>query len=274
MSYTNIEYDPVRNWIKRRREHPTKQESWESLMYACKNDEQGLVKFLTNRVEEDFWPELTVEGWQTIVSQQKSAEEETIRLDSESGSAIIHGAEQTNILSIPQGTNSSWQSYRRGLEESGFKKATIDTIERSTIKVLRRLSLDTSITGSIKGMVIGNVQSGKTANMAALMAMAADWGWNMFIILSGTIDNLRKQTEGRLFNDLHRTDSIIDWQALDHPRSNCPNILKAKSLNFNKRNYSYFTVCLKNKSRLKELILWMQEDRHVQAQMKVLVIDD
>ena len=274
MSYTNIEYDPVINWIKRRREHPTKQESWESLMYACKNDEQGLVKFLTNRVEEDFWPELTVEGWQTIVSQQKSAEEETIRLDSESGSAIIHGAEQTNILSIPQGTNSSWQSYRRGLEESGFKKATIDTIERSTIKVLRRLSLDTSITGSIKGMVIGNVQSGKTANMAALMAMAADWGWNMFIILSGTIDNLRKQTEGRLFNDLHRTDSIIDWQALDHPRSNCPNILKAKSLNFNKRNYSYFTVCLKNKSRLKELILWMQEDRHVQAQMKVLVIDD
>ena len=47
----------------------------------------------------------------------------------------------------------------------------------------------------VKGLVIGNVQSGKTANMAALMAMAADWGWNMFIVLSGTIENLRQQTQ-------------------------------------------------------------------------------
>ncbi|MBQ0090377.1 MAG: Z1 domain-containing protein [Prevotellaceae bacterium] len=274
MSYTDIEYDQVRTWIKTKREHPTKPASWESLMFACKNDESGLLDFLSNRADEDYWPELSVADWQAIVLQQKSAEEETIRLDRENGSAIINGSNQINNLSIPQGKNSSWQSYKRGLSENGFKQTTIDTIERSTIKILRRLSKDTTNSNPIKGMVIGNVQSGKTANMAALMAMAADWGWNMFIILSGTIDNLRKQTEGRLFNDLHRADSVIDWQALDHPRSNMPNILKAKSLNFDKRNYSYFTVCLKNKARLKELILWMQEDRHVQAQMKVLVIDD
>lgn len=274
MSYTDIEYDQVRSWIKTKREHPTKPASWDSLMYACKNDESSLLDFLSYKTVDDDWPELSVADWQAIVLQQKSAEEETIRLDRESGSAIINGSNQINNLSVPQGRNSSWQSYKRGLSDNGFKQTTIDTIERSTVKILRRLSKDTTNSEPIKGMVIGNVQSGKTANMAALMAMAADWGWNMFIILSGTIDNLRKQTEGRLFNDLHRADSIIDWQALDHPRSNMPNILKAKSLNFDKRNYSYFTVCLKNKARLKELMLWMQEDRHVQAQMKVLVIDD
>ena len=68
---------------------------------------------------------------------------------------------------------------------------------------MKRLSSDTTEMKPVKGLVIGNVQSGKTANMAALMAMAADWGWNMFIVLSGTIENLRQQTQNRLLNDLN-----------------------------------------------------------------------
>ena len=71
-------------------------------------------------------------------------------------------------------------------------------MERTTLKLLKRLSGDTTQIKPVKGLVIGNVQSGKTANMAALMAMAADWGWNMFIVLSGTIENLRQQTQNRL----------------------------------------------------------------------------
>ena len=39
-----------------------------------------------------------------------------------------------------------------------------------------------SFTSHEIGLLFGNVQSGKTANMAAVMAMAADHGWNMFII--------------------------------------------------------------------------------------------
>ena len=48
--------------------------------------------------------------------------------------------------------------------------------------------------------MVGNVQSGKTANMGALISMAADNGWNMFIILTGTIESLRQQTETRLYS--------------------------------------------------------------------------
>ena len=70
-------------------------------------------------------------------------------------------------------------------------------MERATLKILKRLSNDTTEIRPVKGLVIGNVQSGKTANMAALMAMAADWGWNMFIVLSGTIENLRQQIKQR-----------------------------------------------------------------------------
>ena len=205
---------------------------------------------------------------------QKSAEEETIRFASESGAAIIHGVEQGNAVSIPLDEHSSWQMYRKGLLENGFMHMTVDIMERATLNILRHLSRDTTQTDAVKGLVIGNVQSGKTANMAALMAMAADWGWNMFIILSGTIDNLRKQTEGRLFGDLSKQGCNIEWRALDHPRSNMPTILKSSAMHFNDRNHCYFTVCLKNKARLKELILWLQEDSNVQSQMKILVIDD
>ena len=66
------------------------------------------------------------------------------------------------------------------LIKGGFKEEIVDEMERTTLKILKRLSSDTTEMKPVKGLVIGNVQSGKTANMAALMAMAADWGWNMF----------------------------------------------------------------------------------------------
>ena len=274
MEYTDIAYDEVRAWIRKKREHATKPASWEELLFACKKDEKSLKEFLNARTEDDDWPVMSTDDWKAIVSQQKAAEQETIRFGIESGAAIIHGENQNNTVRISQDEHSSWQTYKKGLIENGFKIETVNEIERATLGILRRLSLDTTASGPIKGLVIGNVQSGKTANMAALMAMAADCGWNMFIILSGTIDNLRKQTENRLFSDLHRPDCRIDWVALDHPNSRVPKILKANAMRFSDHNHSYFTVCLKNKARLKELMLWMQEDINVQSQMKVMVIDD
>lgn len=274
MEYTDIEFDQVRAWIRKKRENASKSFSWDDLLLACKKTEAELSAFLETRADEDDWPVMSVEDWKAIVMQQKQAEEETIRFGIESGAAIIHGDNQSNTVSISQDKHSSWQTYKKGLLDNGFKQDTVTEIERATLNILRRLSLNTTETGPVKGLVIGNVQSGKTANMAALMAMAADCGWNMFIVLSGTIDNLRKQTEERLFGDLHRPVCHIDWVALDHPSSRDPKILKANAMRFGERNHSYFTVCLKNKARLKELMLWLQEDRNVQAQMKVMVIDD
>lgn len=48
-----------------------------------------------------------------------------------------------------------------------------------------------------------------------LMAMAADNGFNFFLILSGTIDNLREQTRKRLINDLNSQHCGIIWDGLD-----------------------------------------------------------
>ena len=49
-----------------------------------------------------------------------------------------------------------------------------------------------------RGMVVGNVQSGKTANYTALITKAADAGYKLFIILAGVHNSLRSQTQERL----------------------------------------------------------------------------
>ena len=51
------------------------------------------------------------------------------------------------------------------------------------------------------GLVIGQVQSGKTSNYSALMAKAADAGYRMIVVLAGVHDDLRNQTQERLDED-------------------------------------------------------------------------
>ena len=49
-----------------------------------------------------------------------------------------------------------------------------------------------------RGLVIGHVQSGKTANYIGLVARAADAGYKFIIVIAGIHNNLRKQTQERI----------------------------------------------------------------------------
>ena len=51
-------------------------------------------------------------------------------------------------------------------------------------------------------MVVGSVQSGKTANYTALIAKALDSGYKLIIILSGAHNDLRAQTQARLNEEI------------------------------------------------------------------------
>jgi hypothetical protein len=50
--------------------------------------------------------------------------------------------------------------------------------------------------------VVGYVQSGKTANFTAVISKAADAGYRFFVILSGTKNSLRRQTQQRLNREI------------------------------------------------------------------------
>ena len=55
---------------------------------------------------------------------------------------------------------------------------------------------------SKKGLVLGYIQSGKTANFTALIAKAADSGYRLVIVLAGVHNTLRSQTQKRLDQEL------------------------------------------------------------------------
>src|SRR5699024_2294026 len=91
------------------------------------------------------------------------------------------------------------------------------------------------------------------------------------------IENLRQQTSTRLYNDLKRVgNSNLNWNKLEQPslRSSDPahNIAKFDLTNNSKERY--FTVSLKNVTRLNSLIKWLFSDEKKAKNLKVLVIDD
>ena len=51
---------------------------------------------------------------------------------------------------------------------------------------------------TFEGLVVGNVQSGKTATYTGLIAKAIDVGYRVIVIMSGRMNSLRYQTESRI----------------------------------------------------------------------------
>lgn len=100
-----------------------------------------------------------------------------------------------------ESTWSFWTRYKYYLEhQKGFEPVAIQAVDDMTDKILDRLynPRNTDIIISKKGLVVGQVQSGKTANYTGLICKAADAGFNMIIVLAGIHNNLRSQTQLRL----------------------------------------------------------------------------
>lgn len=93
-----------------------------------------------------------------------------------------------------------WNRYKDYLHiEKNFSDSVIDHLDRLTDRTLDGL-FDPNITGTIdkKGLVVGQVQSGKTSNYTGLICKAVDAGYKLIIVLAGTHNNLRSQTQLRL----------------------------------------------------------------------------
>lgn len=93
-----------------------------------------------------------------------------------------------------------WNRYVTFLERDfGMPPAVVTNLDDLTSKVLERLE-DPSRGGrwDRRGMVVGSVQSGKTANYTGLICKAVDAGYKLIIVLAGIHSNLRAQTQLRI----------------------------------------------------------------------------
>lgn len=93
-----------------------------------------------------------------------------------------------------------WDRYKKYQENKNFPPKVIDQLNRLTDKILDNLFDPRKRNVEIrkKGLVVGQVQSGKTSNYTGLICKAADAGYDVIIILAGILNNLRSQTQLRL----------------------------------------------------------------------------
>ena len=112
----------------------------------------------------------------------------------------------------PKPTDLHWPAVREFLlKAKGWPEDTVSGIDEASNEVVSLLENPAREHFACRGLVVGHVQSGKTANMTAVIAKALDAGYNTVIVLAGLTNKLRYQTQMRLYDDLVRRN-LVNWQ--------------------------------------------------------------
>lgn len=115
---------------------------------------------------------------------------------------------------------SYWERYKKYLSfDLLLPEKVIQSIDISTTDIVNLLGepVENGIFAR-KGLVIGDVQSGKTANYISVINKAADAGYKVIVLLTGTIEKLRQQTQARIDEGFIG----IDTSDLERERRNNP----------------------------------------------------
>ena len=194
-----------------------------------------------------------------------------------------------------------WRRYRDYLE-SKLAETVVEGLDDATEDILKLLE-DPHRTDAWdrRGLVVGHVQSGKTSNYSGLICKAADAGYKIIIVLAGTHNNLRSQTQIRL------EESFLGYETTATRDPGLPigvaefgEDLKTNSAttradngDFNKNIASHFHgispeerpwlfVVKKQKTVLTALLKWIQtrvsdateDGRKIVTKLPLLMIDD
>lgn len=129
-----------------------------------------------------------------------------------SGAVVISGkpADWDPWYDAEAGRSFYWDGYRGVLESKGWDPDAIGELSRITDEVVKRLANPAREDPyQSKGLVVGHVQSGKTANFTGVIAKAIDAGYKLVIVLTGTIELLRGQTQRRIDMELIGEENIL-----------------------------------------------------------------
>lgn len=190
-----------------------------------------------------------------------------------------------------------WIRYSNYLKDKkGFSPNVIstlgnETLDRNLMNCLLDPQREVSKPVFRRGLVIGDVQSGKTSTYIGLMCKAADAGYKVFILLTGTTESLRKQTQERV------EEGFIGWDSSGKKRvgvglDNQPvyaTALTSRKIDF-KKNSTEIALALENNknavvfvikkkdSVLKKLTAWLTDlnaDKITgKIDLPMLMIDD
>ena len=195
-----------------------------------------------------------------------------------------------------------WTRYEKYLRfDKKFPSAQIAALNTATDKILDFTGNPNSAENfSRRGLIIGEVQSGKTATYTALCAKAADVGYKVIIVLTGTLEDLRRQTQARLdfefagrksqdffTKDVAIRNNFVGAVKYGHDKSipqftsvnfdfSAP-LLNSFALDLTNLNGTALFVVKKNKSILENLIKWLNQSVDFGANKinySLLLLDD
>jgi hypothetical protein len=193
-----------------------------------------------------------------------------------------------------------WDSYRRLLAKQGWSPNVVRVLDEDTDNILTECGNPAwESSWAIRGLVMGDVQSGKTANYSGLIAKAADAGYRVIVLLTGMIEDLRRQTQERLDLGFVGRDSRAVFgnsrnaQAVGAGiyRKRSANVLTSVDFDFLTNNAKILGgiplanisepilfVMKKHKSPLENLTAWLEAQRkvtgHATHQLPLLIVDD
>ena len=175
----------------------------------------------------------------------------------------------------PKPTDLHWPRVRDFLlKVKGWPADTVSGIDEASNEVVSLLENPTRERFACRGLVVGHVQSGKTANMTAVIAKAIDAGYDTVIVLAGLTNKLRYQTQMRLFNDLV-TRNPLNWQILTPNEMDRDFRAPPHGGFLSHSDKAQLAVIKKNVSPLRELKnAVIRTFPAVLSRLRILVIDD
>lgn len=164
----------------------------------------------------------------------------------------------------------NWSRHEAYLRsQPQWKPHQIASVAEESLRIISKTTPVSRAEFQCRGLVVGYVQSGKTANFTAVAARAADVGYRLIIVLSGIHDSLRNQTQRRL--DLELAGVGVDWITLTDETTDFhePAVADGFAL-----TGTVLIVAKKITPILKRLNQWFGKLEGRLAEVPVLLIDD
>lgn len=167
-----------------------------------------------------------------------------------------------------------WPELQAALMSDPAWMDAVPSLDEASTDIVGLLADPHSASIRTRGLVLGFVQSGKTANFTASIAKAADAGYRLFIVLSGVHNSLRRQTQLRVDEQLVERHPAR-WVALTDEHRDFGQPVKALPL-LSAPDLRIIAVVKKNVSRLTRLRDWLREaQKHGGLDTcPILIIDD
>lgn len=192
--------------------------------------------------------------------------------------------------------NFYWNRFLDLIDSKGdLPRAVKQRLKESSEDIVSQLGNPKHDSYKIKGMVMGNVQSGKTLSYTAVINRAVDAGYKLIILLTGMTESLRSQTQKRVNHDVvgmaycdvegsdanqhpigvgkinkdQRFSSVLTTETTDFNQMH-----KVGSINFDPYMQPSIMVIKKNVKVLESVNKFLANQGESLSKLPVLLIDD